>query len=112
MNVAMTESTLRRENRAYRGWGGVSEENRSMGFQPAFLDADTGKVYASRYANGLPAPFHLLDGLPDDLILHRHSTGGVTAVKQSVTSGFVRNGRFFTREQAAQHVAANDSSIE
>jgi hypothetical protein len=109
MNQAMTESVLRRENRQFRGRGGVSEENRSIGFQPAFLDADTGKVYASSYANGLPAPFHLLDGLPDELVLTRHSTGKVAAVKKSITSGFVREGRFFTREQAAQHVAVLNS---
>jgi hypothetical protein len=112
MNLAMTENVLRNENRSYSGRGGVSEENRHMGFQPAFLDADTGKVYASRYANGLPAPFHLLDGLPDELILMRHSTGRVAAVKHSVTSGFVRGGRFFTREQAVHHVTAIEASVE
>jgi len=106
MNQAMTERVLRKENRVFRGRGGVSEENRSLGFQPAFFDADTGEVYASRYANGLPAPFHLLDGLPDELVLARHPTGRVSAVKQSITSGFVRDGLFFTREEASQHIAA------
>ena len=112
MNQAITENVLRRENRLFRGRGGVSEENRSLGFQPAFLDADTGRVYASRYANGLPAPFHLLDGLPDEVVLTRHSTGRVAAVKQSVSSGFVRDGRFFTREQAVQHIDMISSAIE
>jgi len=112
MNQAMTESVLRRENHLFRGRGGVSEENRSIGFQPAFLDADTGKVYASRHANGLPAPFHLLDGLPDELVLTRHPTGRVAAVKQSVTSGFVRDGRFFTREQAVEHITMTKRAIK
>jgi hypothetical protein len=97
----MTRSVLRTENRFFRGRGGVSEENRPLGFQPSFLDGDTGTIYPSRYANGLPAPFHSLDGLPDELVLTRHPTGRVEAVKHSVTSGFVRDGRFFTREQAA-----------
>lgn len=109
MNPAMTEDVLRNENRAHVGRGGVSEETRPMGFQPAFLDVDTGKIYASLYANGLPAPFHLLDGLPDEVVLTRHSSGRVAAVKYSVTSGFVRGGRFFTREQAAEQVCANDA---
>jgi hypothetical protein len=105
MNQAMTENLLRQENQHFCGRGGVSAENRSLGFCPAFLDSGTGKVYSSCYANGEPAPFHLLDGLPDELVLARHPTGRVAAVKQSVTSGFVRAGRFYTREQAAQHIA-------
>ena len=104
MNQAMTESVLGQENVAFRGRGGVSEENRSYGFRPAFLDSDTGEIYASRFANGHPAPFHLLDGLPEDLVIERHPTGRVAMVKNSVTSGFVRDGRFYTREEAAQEV--------
>jgi len=105
MNESMSIASLGRENRLHRGSGGVSEENRSQGFRPAFLDADTGRVFTSCFANGEPAPFHLLDGLPDDLIVERRSNGRVTAVKQSVTSGFLRDGHFYTREQAAHAVA-------
>jgi hypothetical protein len=63
-------------------------------------------VYASCFANGQPAPFHLLEGLPDEIVLTRHPTGRVAAVKKSITSGFVCDGRFYTREQAAEQVMA------
>lgn len=106
MAQAMTERVLGEENRIFRGTGGRSEENRSLGFRPAFFDSETGEIYSSRFADGRPAPFHLLDGLPDEVVIMRHPTGRVAAVKNSVTSGFVRNGRFYTRDQAAQAVAA------
>lgn len=102
MNQAMTERVLGRENQVFRGSGGVSAGNRHCGFRPAFLDCDTGAIYSSCFADGQPAPFHLLDGLPQELIVARHPTGRVAAVKSSVTSGFVREGQFYTREQAAR----------
>ena len=104
MNQAMSESVLRHENLVFRGTGGISQENHGTGFRPAFLDSETGIVYASCYASGEPAPFHLLDGLPEELVLERHATGRVAAVKQSVISGFVLRERFYTRDQAAQAV--------
>jgi len=103
---AKTEGDLGRENIVFGGTAGVSAENRQFGFRPAFLDADTGAVYASCFANGQPAPFHLLDGLPDEIVLMRHPSGRVAAVKESITSGFVCGGRFYTREQAALEVMA------
>ncbi|MCB1909879.1 MAG: hypothetical protein KDH15_21170 [Rhodocyclaceae bacterium] len=102
---AMTNSTLGLENRTFHGTGGVSAGNREEGFRPAFRDAQTGRVYASRFASGQPAPFHLLDGLPDELVIARHASGRVIAVKPSIASGFVRRGRFYTRDEAARAVA-------
>ena len=101
MNQVVTERALGQENLAFAGTGGLSAENRSRGFHPAFLDSDTGVVYSSCYANGRPAPFHLLDGLPEMLVVARHPTGRVAAVKKSITSGFLRDGRFYTRSEAA-----------
>ncbi|MBL8472412.1 MAG: hypothetical protein KF778_03545 [Rhodocyclaceae bacterium] len=89
------------ENICYAGSGARSEENRASGFRPAFCDSATGVVYASCFADGRPAPFHLLDGLPDELVVARAPGGRVCAVKPSVVSGFVRERRFFTRDQAA-----------
>ncbi|MCB1939567.1 MAG: hypothetical protein KDF24_11715 [Rhodocyclaceae bacterium] len=106
MAHAMTANDLGRENRTFKGTGGVSRENRNLGFRPAFLDADTGAVYPACFANGMPAPFHLLDGLPDEVVLTRLPNGRVMAVKQSITSGFVCEGRFYTRQQAADRVTA------
>ncbi len=102
MNRLLTTETLRKENLAFVGTGGVSAENRSSGFLPAFYDAATGRAALARFADGRPAPMHLLDGLPDDWVAERDSAGRIRAVKDSVIAGFVRDGYFYTREQAAQ----------
>lgn len=100
MNQAMTQGRLRRENLAHRGRGGVSAENRGCGFRPAFLDRETSIVYPSCFDDGRPAPFHLLDGLPEDLVLARDAAGRAAALKDSVVAGFVRGDRFYSREEA------------
>lgn len=105
MGQAISAQTLLRENSAYQGTGGISQGNRSFGFRPAFCDGETAAVYLSRFADGQPAPFHLLDGLPDEVVLSRNPTGRVAAVKQTLVSGFVLDGCFYTREQAACKVA-------
>ena len=97
----LTPRSLKTENRQFAGTRGVSQENRSTGFVPAFIDHRTGKVYLSRFANGRQAPVHLLDGLPDELVLQRSDSGRVLAVRDTLESGFVRNSRFYTRSQAA-----------
>ncbi|MCP5450554.1 MAG: hypothetical protein H6972_08395 [Gammaproteobacteria bacterium] len=98
----MTTRTLRRQNQVFRGTGGVSAENRTLGFVPAFLDTQTGAVYRACFADGRPAPMHLLDGLPSAVVVSRDATTGrVTALKSSVQAGFLRAERFYTREQAA-----------
>jgi len=101
MAQTLTLHTLAADNRFFAGTGGVSQGNRHRGFTPGFLDRDTGAVYPSCWADGRPAPFHDLEGLPDHLVLNRSPTGRVAAVKASVIAGFVRCGCFYTREQAA-----------
>lgn len=104
MEHAMTTEALKTENQIFWGTGGRSEENRSVGFRPAFMDTQSNRVYPSRFADGRPAPFHLLDGLPDEVVMARDVSGRVAAIKSSVVSGFLRMGRFFTREEAAAAV--------
>ena len=99
---SMTINNLEAQNRFFKGTGGTSSENRDLGFVPAFLDRETGVVYRSCRADGSPSPIHLMDGLPEALVVARNTTGGVYAVKGSVVAGFIRNGRFYTREQAAR----------
>jgi hypothetical protein len=101
MANTLNQAVLECENSRYRGSGARSQENQSFGFRPAFRDTETGIVYLSRFSDGRPAPFHLLDGLPDDVVLARSPLGGVEAVKQSVVSGFILERQFFTRNEAA-----------
>ena len=101
MNLTLTKISLELETNHYRGTGGVSENNRSLGFQPAFIDRETGTVHRSRFPDGRLAPCHLLDGLPAEFVRARDDEGRVTRVKSSVVSGFVHDGRFYTRDEAA-----------
>jgi len=92
---------MRRENLAFAGTGGVSPVSRHAAFEPAFRDDATGRVELSRYASGALAPMHLMDGLPADWVVERDPDGRACALKASIVAGFVRDGEFFTREQAA-----------
>lgn len=98
----LTSDRLRQENRTFAGTGGVSQNNRSSGFLPAFYDSESGIVQIARFKDGSPAPMHLLDGLPDEWVTERYPSGRVVAIKESVVSGFLRQGRFYTREQAVK----------
>jgi len=104
---AMTELKLQLENGRYCGTGGVSSNSRGAGFHPAFMDVGTRDVYPSCFADGRVAPFHILDGLPEELVLGRSASGRVAAIKPSVISGFVRAGVFYTRDEAAALVGAD-----
>lgn len=101
----MAKLGLRLDTLRVHGASGVSATNRDCGFRPAFLDSSTNTVYLSRFKDGQPAPFHLLDGLPDDVVVTRSASGQVQAVKSTVVSGFVRAGWFYTREEATDIVA-------
>ncbi len=104
MQTVLTEAALVGENTQFHGSGGRSEENRTHGFLPAFMDVQTRMVYMSRFADGRPAPIHVLDGLPDDIVESRHASGRVASVKSTVVSGFMLEGRFFSRAEAAMLV--------
>lgn len=98
--IALTVAGLQAESDAFEGRGGTSAEANCCGFEPAFLDRDSGKIYRSCFANGIPAPVHMLAGLPDEIVLTKDDKGQIIAIKPSVVSGFVRAGNFYTREQA------------
>jgi GAF domain len=101
VRTQLTPSALQQENETYRGSGGISAGNRALGFKPAFYDMETGISHTSKFANGLEAPMHVLDGLPNEVVESRLESGKVAAVKPGVISGFVQAGHFYTREQAA-----------
>jgi hypothetical protein len=107
MNANLGPGSLRSENRRYRGSGARSPENRGAGFRPAFRDSATGRIYESCFGDGRPAPCHVLDGLPDELVLERDGWGRVRDVKPSVVSGFLRGERFYTRDEAAAWMRAS-----
>jgi len=73
-----------------------------LGFRPAFLDTTTFAIHLSRYKDGRPAPFYLLDGLPDDLVAARSIFGRPIAGKATLICGFERNGFFYTQSTAAR----------
>jgi hypothetical protein len=98
----MTQQRIRWENHDFRRTGGVSENNRAAGFLPAFCDLETGRTEPSRLADGMLAPIHLLSGVPAEWVVTRDAAGGVSTVKSSILAGFLRDGRFYTREEAAR----------
>jgi hypothetical protein len=102
VNLEMNLQTLQRQNVEFLGTGGRSQENRSLGFRPAFMDQETSAVYQACFADGRPAPFHLLDGLPSEIVLSRTAQGRVASVKPTIIAGFTLDGEFYTREAAAR----------
>ena len=99
---------LDNQNARYAGTGGVSFNNRRAGFAPAYLNTDTGEMVVSCFADGSPAPVHVLDGLPGDWVAVRGDDGGVSAAVSSVVAGFTRHGVFYTRADAARLVSGSD----
>ncbi|MBK8321256.1 MAG: hypothetical protein IPL06_00590 [Betaproteobacteria bacterium] len=82
--------------------GGRAGENEHLGFRPAFFDTATCALYLSTFADGRPAQVHLLDGLPEDVVVVRSDCGRVIAAKASLVAGFERDGFFYTRRSAAR----------
>jgi hypothetical protein len=105
---ALCERVLNAENAEYAGTAGVSRNNRRNGFLPAYRDNATGRIHASVYRDGSPAPIHVLEGVPEEWIHSRDAQGKVSRLKPSVKAGFIRNGEFFTREAAVRAVERAD----
>jgi hypothetical protein len=108
--LTLSTKYLQLEAAAHRRTGGVSCENRELGFRPAFQDTRTGETYPSKFADGRPAPFHLLDGLPENLVLARDRYGRASRVIGTIVAGFLREGIFYTRAQAAA-LACEESAV-
>lgn len=73
-----------------------------LGFLPAFKDLHTHETHLSVNEDGSLALIHLLDGLPNHWVVERDEQGRITALKDGIVAGFMRQGRFFTRSQLAQ----------
>jgi len=100
-DMHLCKDKLEKENLEFTGTGGVSKENQSLGFSPAFCDTETGKIYLSCHKDGTQAAIHMLDGLPEKLIIARDLHNNIVSVKSSVIPGFVKDDEFYTRKQAA-----------
>lgn len=98
----LCSSRLEAENRRFQGTGGVSEGNSEHGFTPAFHNRQSGQSVVSRYADGTEAPVHVLDGLPAEWIAEYDETGRALTAREGIIAGFLRNGLFYTREEAAR----------
>ena len=48
---------------------------------------------------------HVIDGLPDEVVVTRTPAGKVSSVKASVQSGFLFDGCFYDRDEAAAYLA-------
>jgi hypothetical protein len=105
----MTMREVDEGTEAYRGKGGISAETRGSGFQAAFRDNETGEVAIPMTDLGggrtSPAGVHVFDGLPDSFVTERDDYGDPIAVKGSVEAGFVKDGEFYTRDEAAAAVS-------
>jgi hypothetical protein len=101
MNRPVNEQSLRQQNLAFAGTNGVSQNNRGKRFQAAFRDEDSGRVEIARFDNGKVAPAHLIVGLPREWAVSFTSDDAILAIKSTIIAGFVRDGVFYTREEAA-----------
>jgi hypothetical protein len=99
----VTPLPLQQENRDCRGRGGVSSG--SFGFLPACRDLEAGRIFASRFADGRPAAVHVIDELPDGLVICKRAVGTALVLKNSVVAGSTWCDWFFTREQAVRIVS-------
>jgi len=101
----LSSQLLKNQNNLFESTRGVSHNNRSAGFVPGYLDRHSGRSVISRFADGRPAPVHVLDGMPQEWVAERDAYGHVTKARAGVVAGFLRNGQFYTREEAAKAVS-------
>lgn len=104
-HLPVDQQSLKLANRCFAGTGGVSCNNRSAGFVPAYLNTSSGVAVSSCFANGEPAPIHMLEGLPQEWVAERDSQGFALRAIAEVVAGFLRDGRFYSREEAADLLA-------
>lgn len=96
-----TASTLGSENRQFANTCGLSQHNACHNFLPAFRNEETGEVALATFADGRQAPMHIILGLPKSWATAHNARGQVAAIASCVIAGFVRDGQFYTRAEAA-----------
>ena len=61
----------------------------------------------SRYADGRPAPFHTLEGMPEEVIIRRSPGGKIAEAKRSLVSSFVKVGMTSMKQRCLYYVTLN-----
>lgn len=79
---------------------GEHETRRPEGFMAAFRNRSMRRVELSRFRNGDPAPYHVIDGLPRDWAKAVDEDGTVLALRPEVEAGYLYRGHFYTRREA------------
>lgn len=97
---------LAAERQCFRGTAGESGAAAGCGLQPAFRDDVSGEVVPACFADGRPAPLHLLEGLPPAWVARRDAAGRPLAARTGVVCGFLHQGCFYTRGEAAARFRA------
>ena len=98
----MNNNLLRRQNLAFQGQRGISQNNGDLGYRAAFREEATGQIELARHADGQSAPMHLISGLPRDWGKSFADDGSIQRLKAGIVAGFELDGRFFTRQEVAQ----------
>lgn len=101
MKCANDQRAVTSASQAYLGTCGESLMAVQEQFVPAFIDRADGRVEVARMPDGKPAPMHLISHLPVEWALQCDARGGVIELKASIEAGFVRDGRYYTRAEAA-----------
>ena len=89
------------ESQPYNGTCGESVVACKHQFVPAFCNSADGRVELARLPNGKPAPMHLISALPQEWAARCDDDGNVLELIDSIVAGFVKDDRFYTREEAA-----------
>ena len=97
----MDKQTLCTENLAYADTNGISQNNRALNLRPAFLDKSTGRIEIAKLKDGEPAPMHIISWLPEEWATCFDDNGLVLGLRPGIIAGFERDGRFYTRDEAA-----------
>ena len=105
MATYRNQRAITAESEPYDGTCGESRVACQNRFAPAFCNRADGRVELARLPNGNPAPMHLITALPQAWAARCDAKGHVLALIDSIEAGFVKNGRFYSREEAARENA-------
>jgi hypothetical protein len=96
-----TQESVQQESVEFAGTCGESATATQSRFHPAFRNEADGRVEVARMPNGQPAAMHLISALPESWAAKLDDDGHVVELIEGIVAGFVRDGRFYTREEAA-----------